>query len=58
MWSLKEELEKMMIAIKQMRSVVSVRPHVRTWDDSLALDRARNELRLQLWTVLYPESSK
>jgi hypothetical protein len=48
----------MMIAIKQMRSVVSVRPHVRTWDDSLALDRARNELRLQLWTVLYPESSK
>jgi hypothetical protein len=53
-----EDAEPLIEAIKQFRGVLSVTPNVSDTTVLLAEERARNELREELWLVLYPKDKK
>lgn len=47
-----DDAQPLIDAIKQLRGVLDVQPHVGTWDDDLAYSRVRRELVEKLWNVL------
>ncbi len=53
-----EQIEPLISALKQLRGVISVEPHVARMEDHIALVRVRQELSKKLFEVLYPPDSK
>lgn len=47
-----DDAEPILNALKQIRGVLSVKPHVAEYSDSIAAERARQELRMKLWNAL------
>lgn len=45
----------LLTAIRQLRGVLSVMPHVANTSDHIAIERVRFELEGKLWKVLHPE---
>lgn len=51
-----DDAEPILNAIKHIRGVLSVKPHVADFSDSIATERVRAELQQKLWDVLRGES--
>lgn len=49
-----DDAESLLAAIRQLRGVLSVDPHVSEPGDHIAQNRARRELCDSLWEVLHP----
>lgn len=47
-----DDAEPILNALKQIKGVLSVKPHVKEFSDSIAQERARQELRMKLWNAL------
>lgn len=50
-----DDAEATINAIKQIRGVLDVQPHVSTFSDEIAESRVRHELGVKLWNILYPK---
>ena len=50
-----DDAADLITAIKQLRHVISVEPHVSRTEDYMARQRVRMELADQLWAVLFTE---
>jgi len=53
-----DDCESLISAIRMLRNVLSVEPHVTDFGDHTARERARCELGEKLWEVLHPPSEK
>ena len=49
-----DDAEATVSALRQIRGVLSVEPHVSRLEDFVAQERARQALASKLWDVLYP----
>lgn len=49
-----DDAEATINAIKQIKGVLDVEPHIADFDEQIAESRVRNELGTKLWHVLYP----
>ena len=49
-----DDCEAIINAIKMVKGILSVTPHVVDHADHIAQQRVRNELGEKLWAVLYP----
>uniref|UniRef100_A0A6M3IZC8 Uncharacterized protein n=1 Tax=viral metagenome TaxID=1070528 RepID=A0A6M3IZC8_9ZZZZ len=52
-----DDVEPILIAIKMIKGVLSVKPKVADMDSYMAEERVRNDLGKKLWDVLYPKNS-
>ncbi|HET9954157.1 MAG TPA: hypothetical protein VFQ61_06620 [Polyangiaceae bacterium] len=50
-----DDAERIIDAIRCIRGVLSVTPHVQDWEGHMAEQRAREHYREQLISVLWPE---
>lgn len=50
-----DDAQSIIEAIKHIRGVLSVEPHVAAFEDHIALSRVRSEFAQKLWEVLYPK---
>ena len=50
-----DDAEAVINAIRQLRHVLSVEPHVVDVEDWAARERVRRELGQKLWEILYPK---
>jgi hypothetical protein len=50
-----DDAEDTITALKQIKGVISVKPHVKNMSDSIALEQVRLELTEKLWRVLHPK---
>lgn len=53
-----DDAEPIIEAIKQLRGVRAVRPHIATGEDYVAYTNARWDLEQKLWEVLHPKKEK
>lgn len=53
-----DDAEAIINAIKMVKHVRNVTPHVANWEFHTAVDRARQDLGEKLWKVLYPDFGK
>lgn len=53
-----DDAEDTITALKQIKGVLSVKPHVKDFSDAIAEDRVRQEFAEKLWRVLYPKEGK
>jgi hypothetical protein len=53
-----DEAEDTITALKQIKGVLSVQPHVADFSDAIAQDRVRQELGMKLWHILYPKEQE
>jgi hypothetical protein len=53
-----DDAEDTLTALKQIKGVMSVKPHVANFSDAIAQDRVRQELGMKLWRILYPKEGK
>jgi hypothetical protein len=49
-----DDADGLLTAIRQLRGVLDVTPHVANSETQIAIQRARSELGKKLWEVLYP----
>lgn len=49
-----DDAEQLLCAIRQLRGVLSVSGNVADLTDHIAQERARHDLGIKLWSVLYP----
>lgn len=47
-----DDAQAIINAIRQLKGVLDVQPHVATFDDAIAETRVRHELRQKLWKAL------
>lgn len=50
-----DDAEPIVEAIKMIRGVLKVEPHVASLETYAAQERARHELGMKVWRVLYPK---
>ena len=50
-----DDAEATINAIRQIKGVLNVQPHVADFDEAIAESRIRNELHKKLFRVIYPE---
>lgn len=53
-----DDAEDIINAIKHIRGVLSVKPHIAAMADTIAEDRVRADLTKKLWDVLYGKEDK
>lgn len=53
-----DDAQPIIEAIRQLRGVLSVKPIVAGFEDSIAEERVRRELGQQLLDIIYPERRK
>ncbi len=53
-----DDAESLLQVIRHLKGVRQVIPHVRGWENELAVDAARRDLGNKLWEVLYPGYEK
>lgn len=53
-----DDAEDTITALKQIKGVLSVQPHVADFSDAIAQDRVRMELTEKLWRVLHPKEKE
>ena len=51
-----DDAEDIINAIKMVKGVLSVTPHVVDYADHIAFQRVRHEIGEKLWDVLYPKT--
>lgn len=52
-----DDAQPLMEAIRQLRGVLSVQPHIADHSDALAQALVRMELEQKLWEVLHPKGT-
>jgi len=52
-----DDAECILNAIKMIRGVLSVNPHISDFNTHTAIERVRSELGNKLWNVLYPKNA-
>jgi len=53
-----DDAEPILMAIRMIKGVLSVKPKVADIDSNMAEDRAHRELERKLWDVIYPKRDK
>ena len=51
-----DDAEPILMAIRMIKGVLSVKPKVADMDSNMAEDRARIDLGQKLWDVIYPKN--
>jgi len=52
-----DDAEYILNAIRMIKGVLSVKPHISNLDTHMAEDRAKKEYADKLWHVLYPKAA-
>jgi hypothetical protein len=53
-----DDAQALISAITQLRGILSVSGNIANLSDYIAQDRARNDLGVKLWNVLYPNKEQ
>jgi len=53
-----DDIEATINAMSRIKGVISVKPHISSFESCMAEERAIRELGNKLWEVLYPKGGK